>query len=47
MRDCEDAAAGEPINARRALQLAASLRELERTLGIRMRSREIRQSERR
>jgi hypothetical protein len=45
MRDCEDAAAGEPINARRALALAASLRELERTLGIRMRSREIRQAE--
>jgi hypothetical protein len=46
MRDCEDAAAGEPITARRALQLAASLRELERTLGIRMRAREIRQAER-
>ncbi|MDT7540656.1 MAG: hypothetical protein QOE33_560 [Acidobacteriota bacterium] len=46
MRDCEDAAAGEPINARRALALATSLRELERTLGIRMRSREIKQAER-
>jgi hypothetical protein len=46
MRDCEDAAAGEPINARRALQLATSLRELERALGIRMRAREIKQAER-
>ncbi|MFL6229804.1 MAG: DUF4350 domain-containing protein [Pyrinomonadaceae bacterium] len=44
MRDCEDAAAGEPITARRALALATSLRELERALGIRMREREIKQS---
>jgi hypothetical protein len=46
MRDCEDAAAGEPTTARRALALATQLRELERTLGIRMRSREIKQAER-
>jgi hypothetical protein len=46
MRECEDAAAGEPISARRALALAAQLRELERTLGIRMRAREIKQAER-
>jgi hypothetical protein len=45
MRECEDAIAGTPITARRALQLAASLRELERTLGIRMRAREIKQAE--
>jgi hypothetical protein len=44
MRDCEDAAAGEPITARRALALGASLRDLERTLGIRMRAREIKQA---
>jgi Domain of unknown function (DUF4350) len=44
MRDCEDAAAGQPITARRALALAAQLRELERALGIRMRSREIKQA---
>jgi hypothetical protein len=47
MRDCEDAAAGEHVTAKRALALAAQLRELERALGIRMRSREIRQAERR
>ncbi|MCA1818265.1 MAG: DUF4350 domain-containing protein [Acidobacteria bacterium] len=46
MRDCEETIAGTPITARRALQLAASLRELERSLGIRMRSREIKQAER-
>jgi hypothetical protein len=46
MRECEDAIAGVPVTARRALQLAASLRELERTLGIRMRAREIKQAER-
>jgi hypothetical protein len=46
MRDCEDAAAGEPTPARRALALAAQLRELERALGIRMREREIKQAER-
>jgi hypothetical protein len=45
MRECEDAIAGVPVTARRALQLAASLRELERTLGIRMRAREIKQAE--
>jgi hypothetical protein len=44
MQDCEDAAAGQTITARRALALAAQLRELERALGIRMRSREIKQA---
>lgn len=44
MRDCEDAIAGEPVNARRALQLVAQLREVERALGLRMRSREIKQA---
>jgi hypothetical protein len=44
LRECEDAAAGAPLGARRALQLARHLRELERDLGVLMRSREIRQA---
>jgi hypothetical protein len=44
MRDCEDAINGEPINARRSLELVAHLREVESTLGLRMRAREIRQA---
>ena len=44
LRECEDAAAGAPLDARRALHLARALRELERDLGILMRSREIRQA---
>jgi hypothetical protein len=44
LRECEDAAAGAPLSARRALQLARRLRELERDLGVLMRSREIRQA---
>ncbi len=44
MRECEDAINGEPTNARRALALVHRLRELERTLGIRMRVREIKQA---
>ncbi|HVG28561.1 MAG TPA: DUF4350 domain-containing protein [Pyrinomonadaceae bacterium] len=47
LRECEDAAKGEPLSARRALHLAASLRELESSLGIRMREREIKQAGRR
>jgi Domain of unknown function (DUF4350) len=43
MRECEDAINGASINARQALALISRLRELERTLGIRMRSREIKQ----
>lgn len=46
LRDCEDATAGAHTNARTALALVRRLRELERDLGIRMRSREIRQAER-
>ena len=45
MRECEDAIAGAPLNARRALSLARELRTLERDLGIQMRAREIRQAE--
>ena len=44
LRECEDAIAGTPLSARRALELARRLRELERDLGILMRSREIRQA---
>ena len=45
LKECEDAVAGEPVSARRALQLVAALRQLERDLGIRMRAREARQTE--
>jgi hypothetical protein len=44
LSECEDSAAGAPLGARRALALARQLRQLERDLGILMRSREIRQS---
>ncbi|HLL16821.1 MAG TPA: DUF4350 domain-containing protein [Pyrinomonadaceae bacterium] len=44
MRECEDAINGAPVTPRQSLALVASLRELERTLGIRMRAREIRQA---
>jgi hypothetical protein len=44
MRACEDAINGAPVTARATLALVARLRELERTLGIRMRARELRQA---
>lgn len=44
LRDCEDAAAGAPTNARRALRLVRELRELERDLRLLMRAREVRQA---
>ncbi len=44
MRECEDAIAGEPINARHALNLVSRLREVERALGLRMRAREVKQA---
>jgi hypothetical protein len=44
MHECEDAMAGAPLNARQALSLVTRLREVERALGIRMRSREIKQA---
>ncbi|HEX8071192.1 MAG TPA: DUF4350 domain-containing protein [Pyrinomonadaceae bacterium] len=46
MRECEDAINGEPVKAARALELVRRLRALERTLGIRMRAREVRQATR-
>ena len=42
--ECEDAAAGAPVNERRALRLVRELRELERDLRLLMRSREVRQA---
>lgn len=43
MRQCESTINGEKINATQALSLIARLRELENKLGLRMRSREVRQ----
>ena len=47
MRDCEEAINGAPINARRSLDLITRLREVERSLGLRMRAREIKQAKER
>lgn len=44
MRQSEEAINGEPISERQALQLVKGLRELENTLGLRMRSREVKQT---
>ena len=44
MRQCEEAVNGEPINWRQAIDLVRRLREVERDLGLRMRSREVRQA---
>ena len=44
MRRCEEAINGEPINERQAIDLVRQLRELEASLGLRMRSREARQA---
>ncbi|HEX8685628.1 MAG TPA: hypothetical protein VF654_03975, partial [Pyrinomonadaceae bacterium] len=44
LRECEDAAAGAPLDARGALRLVRELRGLERDLRLLMRSRELRQS---
>lgn len=44
MRHCEDAINGAPTTATQSLALVAGLREVERILGLRMRSREIRQA---
>ena len=45
LRECEDACAGAPLTAKRSLELARHLRELERDLRLLMRSREIRQTQ--
>lgn len=44
MRQCEEAINGEPITARQSIYLVKRLREIERDLGLRMRSREARQA---
>ncbi|HKN82026.1 MAG TPA: DUF4350 domain-containing protein [Pyrinomonadaceae bacterium] len=44
MRQCEEAINGEPINWRQAIDLVRRLREVERELGLRMRSRDLRQA---
>jgi hypothetical protein len=44
MRQCEEAINGEPINWRQSIDLVRRLREVERDLGLRMRSRDVRQA---
>ncbi|HXM36302.1 MAG TPA: hypothetical protein VN920_14005, partial [Pyrinomonadaceae bacterium] len=44
MRSCEEAINGEPINERKSIELVRRLRQLEASLGLRMRSREARQA---
>jgi Domain of unknown function (DUF4350) len=44
MRQCEQAINGEPINWRQSIDLVRRLREVESELGLRMRSREVRQA---
>jgi hypothetical protein len=44
MKQCEEVINGEPINWRQALDLVKRLRELERKLGLRMRSRDVKQA---
>lgn len=44
MRQCEEVINGAPVNWRQSLDLARRLREVERTLGLRMRSRDVRQA---
>ena len=46
MRQCEGAINGEPISERQSIFLVKRLREIEGTLGLRMRSRDIRQTQR-
>lgn len=44
MRQCEEAVNGEPVSWRQSIDLVRRLREVERDLGLRMRSREVRQA---
>jgi hypothetical protein len=44
MRDCEDAINGAPLDSKKALALVRQLRMIERVLGLRIRSRETRQT---
>jgi hypothetical protein len=44
MRQCEEAINGVPISSRQSISLVRRLREIERDLGLRMRSRDVRQA---
>jgi hypothetical protein len=44
MRQCEETINGAPVNWRQSIDLVKRLREVERTLGLRMRSRDVRQA---
>lgn len=44
MRECEDAINGAPVDSRKSLELVTRVREVERDLGLRLRSRETRQA---
>jgi hypothetical protein len=44
MKQCEDTINGQPINEKQALNLVTRLRELETKLGLRMRSRDVKQA---
>ena len=44
MRQCEETINGEPINWRQSIDLVRRIREVERDLGLRMRSRDVRQA---
>jgi hypothetical protein len=44
MHECEDAINGAPVDGKASLELVTRLREVERDLGLRMRSRETRQA---
>ena len=44
MRQCEEVINGQPINWRQAVDLVRRLREVEKKLGLRMRSRDVRQA---
>jgi hypothetical protein len=44
MRTCEETINGAPASERRAIELVKHLREVERALGLRMRSREVKQA---
>lgn len=44
MRQCEEAINGAPVTERQTIQLVKRLREVERSLGLRMRARDVRQA---
>ncbi|HEX5874471.1 MAG TPA: hypothetical protein VFY60_07460, partial [Pyrinomonadaceae bacterium] len=44
MRQCEEAINGAPVTWRQSIDLVRRLREVERDLGLRMRSREVKQA---